>query len=85
MTKYGNWVPDPPKIEIFEIFFQKAKGLTSSFSECPQPLSDDNFKARYIEKRVKALGLPLAIYIVSKSITIFNCTSRFNSSIDLMR
>ena len=59
MPKYGNCALDPPKIEISEIFFQKAKAFTHSFSECPQPLSDDNFKARYdnfkakyVEKRV---------------------------------
>ena len=47
MTKYGNSVPDPSKIDIFFNFWYNQKGRTCSFSECPQPLSGDNFKQIY--------------------------------------
>jgi len=48
MTKYGNWPPRPPKNWIFWNFLPKSqRSHTYSFSECPQPLSDDHFKARY--------------------------------------
>ena len=53
IPKYGNSVPDPPKIEHFDFFHVHYKRLTNTLPMSPQPLSGDNFKPRNVQNSPK--------------------------------